>query len=295
MNISGPADTSLPQYQSHPRGWRRNHYVYPVISRRSAGLSIGVNLNPNKACNFACVYCQVDRSPDPRTRGVDPARVGEELTRMIDDAKSGVLFDDPAFADVPAGLRGIKDISFSGDGEPTTCKQFRECVELVAAIKREAGLGETGIVLITDACYLRRPQVQAGLAILDVNNGSIWAKLDAGTEAYFRKVNRPNFPLRDVISNIIAAAQIRPIVIQSIFMHLHGKPPDEAELLAYVDRLNEITYAGGRIDYVQIYTIARPPAENYVTALTNQEVDRITDMVRTRTSLHTEPFYGAGE
>ena len=286
-------NTHLRQYADHSRGWRENAYIYPVISRRSGGLSIGINLNPDTACNFDCVYCQVDRTGTPRVREVDVARLGEELSRMIADAQSGTLFDDPAFADVPLERRRIRDFAFSGDGEPTTCKHFRECVDLVAKLKREAALGDAKIVLITDACYLTKPEVLAGLAILDQNNGEIWAKLDAGTEEYYQRVNRPNFPLRHVMENIIAAAQIRPVVIQSLFMRLDGVGPDEAECSAYCDRLKEVTRAGGRIAYVQVYTVARRPAESYVTALSDAEVDQIRDLVRVQTGLRAESYFGA--
>ncbi|MCH8086335.1 MAG: hypothetical protein IIC81_00635 [Chloroflexi bacterium] len=134
--IGGKTDIPLSQHRSHPRDWRRNLYVYPVISRRSRGLSLGINLNPDTACNFDCVYCQVDRTTAPRVRDVDPARISEELTQLIAEAKDGTLFDDPAFAGVPAALQNVKDIAFSGDGEPTTCPVFCECVEIVAAVKK---------------------------------------------------------------------------------------------------------------------------------------------------------------
>jgi len=284
-------DNRLRQYRSHPRDWRENDYVYPVISRRSRGLSIGVNLNPDTACNFDCVYCQVDRSGTPRVREVDPAKLRDELSRMIADARSGALFADPAFADVPGELRNVRDIAFSGDGEPTTCKHFRECVEIAGAVRREAGLTDTKIVLITDACYLTKPEVVAALAVMDESNGEIWAKLDAGTEACYQTVNRPNYPLQHVIDNIIAAARLRPVVIQSLFMRLHDEPPSVAELSAYVDRLNEITAAGGRISYVQVYTVARRPAESYVTPLTNAEVDHIANLVGARAGFNVEPYY----
>lgn len=291
--MTAERNVNLRQYQNHSRDWRENAYVYPVISRRSGGLSIGINLNPDTACNFDCVYCQVDRTGTPRVRNVDVARLGDELTRMIADAQSGALFDDPAFADVPLEQRRIRDFAFSGDGEPTTCKHFRECVDLVARFKHEAALDDAKIVLITDACYLSKPEVVAGLTILDQNNGEIWAKLDAGTQDYYQRVNRPNYPLRHVMKNIIAAAQVRPVVIQSLFMRLDGVGPDEAELSAFCDRLNEITMASGRIAYVQVYTVARRPAESYVTALSNTEVDQIRDLVRARTGLRAESYYGA--
>ena len=53
------------------RAWRTFDYCYPVISRRSKGVSLGVNLNPNKVCNFDCVYCEVDRITPPRRADVD--------------------------------------------------------------------------------------------------------------------------------------------------------------------------------------------------------------------------------
>jgi wyosine [tRNA(Phe)-imidazoG37] synthetase (radical SAM superfamily) len=226
-------------------------------------------------------------------REVDPEVLRTELAGMIEIAQSGALFTDPSFADVPDHLRAIRDIAFSGDGEPTTCTEFRRCVEIAGELKQLAGLPDVKLVLITDACYLTKPEVEAGLRLLDEHNGEIWAKLDAGTEAYYRLVNRPNYPLRHVMENIIAAARVRPIVIQSIFMRMDGAPPTDEEIAAYTDRLNEIVLAGGRIKLVQVYTIARRPAESFVSALTDKEADRITDAVRDQTGLPAKTYYGA--
>jgi wyosine [tRNA(Phe)-imidazoG37] synthetase (radical SAM superfamily) len=282
----------LPHVQSHPRTWRENGYVYPVISRRSRGLSVGVNLNPDKACNFGCIYCQVDREDRPALRRVDPARVADELSTMLDLATSGTLFEDDQFANVPANLRRVADIAFSGDGEPTTCKQFLECVQIAASEKRRRDLADTKIILLTDACYLTRPDVVEALAIMDANQGEVWAKLDAGTEDYFRRVNQPNYPLTHVVANITAAAQVRPVVIQSMFMRIEGALPTELELDAYCARLKEILDAGGMIKYVQVYTVARPPAEAAIVgSLNDEEVDAIADRVRQHTGLTAEPYY----
>ena len=122
---------------------------------------------------------------------------------------------------------------------------------------------------------------------------SIWAKLDAGTEAYFRRVNVPNYPLQHVIDNIIAVARVRPVVIQSLFMRLDGEGPGEMEILAFTDRLQENVRGGGRIKLVQIYTVARKPAQSFVTGLSNDEVDRIRNLVRSRTGIPAESYYGA--
>jgi hypothetical protein len=137
-----------------------------------------------------------------------------------------------------------------------------------------------------------RPHVQRGLAILDQNNGEIWAKLEAGTDEYYHLIERTPIPFRQVIDNITAAARIRPLVIQSLFMRVNGQPPSPAELEAFCDRLNEITAAGGQLKLVQIYTVARRPAESFVAPLTDAEVDAIVDLVKARTALPALAYYG---
>ncbi|MCH8853818.1 MAG: radical SAM protein, partial [Planctomycetes bacterium] len=86
-----PADQSN-IYADHSRNWKENRYVYPVISRRSHGLSIGVNLNPDKACNFDCVYCQVDRAVPGKFRSVDLNVLRIELEHMIRMTLDQTLF-----------------------------------------------------------------------------------------------------------------------------------------------------------------------------------------------------------
>ena len=197
-------------FRDHDRTWRENRYVYPVISRRSGGISIGVNLNPDKACNFDCVYCQVDRSVPPVVRTVDPQQVRDELELTLQAVLSGCLFEDEFFKEVPASHRRLNDIAFSGDGEPTTSPQFASAVRIAADVRRSLGLSELKLVLITDAAYLDRPLVKEGLAILDANQGEIWAKLDAGTEEYYQLINRPNVPLQQVLDNILEARARAP-------------------------------------------------------------------------------------
>src|SRR5690606_7543342 len=88
-------------FREHPRSWRENLYVYPVISRRSRGLSIGINLNPDKSCNFDCLYCCVDRTVPPAVRKVDLAVVRAELDHLLGLAVSGRLFEAPPFDQTP--------------------------------------------------------------------------------------------------------------------------------------------------------------------------------------------------
>jgi wyosine [tRNA(Phe)-imidazoG37] synthetase (radical SAM superfamily) len=286
------SDNPLLLYSDHGRTYRENKFVYPVLSRRSAGISIGVNLNPDKVCNFDCIYCQVDRRSEAETRFVEIDRLLAELDAMFRFVTSGDIFQDAKFSRVPAALRRLNDVAFSGDGEPTTYRNFDEIIAAAAALKAKHGMGGVKLVLITNATMFHRPAVERGLAILDVNNGEIWAKLETGTEEYYQLVERTKIPFRQVLDNIARAAKKRPLVIQSLFMRIQGDPPPAAEIAAFCDRLNEITASGGAIKLVQVYTVARQPAESFVAALTNAEVDQIVQTVRERTGLPAEPFYG---
>src|SRR5215510_6096304 len=112
--------SSHPLHAQHQRTFEANKFVYPVLSRRSRGLSIGVNLNPDKICNFDCIYCQVDRTRQNETQFVEVDALLAELGDMLDLAASGKIFETPTFRDTPSELRRLNDIAFSGDGEPTT-------------------------------------------------------------------------------------------------------------------------------------------------------------------------------
>src|SRR6516225_4420248 len=127
-------------HRDHRRTFEDNLYVYAVVSRRSKGVSIGLNLNPDKVCNFDCVYCQVDRKTPPLVRDVDVPRLLEELEDMLDLVTSGELFEMERFRDTPPEMRRLNDVAFSGDGEPTTCPEFLQIVEAVAAIKEQRAL-----------------------------------------------------------------------------------------------------------------------------------------------------------
>jgi wyosine [tRNA(Phe)-imidazoG37] synthetase (radical SAM superfamily) len=289
-------------FASHPRTFQENRYVYPVLSRRAGGLSIGVNLNLDKVCNFDCIYCQVDRDHPTMLRMVPEAarpgdkefveldRLAAELDAMVQCVTSGRIYEDPKFCQTPQPLRRLNDIALSGDGEPTSYRNFDEVARVCAEVRRRRGLDGVKLVLITNASMLDRPRVQRGLEILDAANGEIWAKLDAGTEEYHRLVARTAIPLRRILANLLAAAQVRPIVIQSLFTRVHGQPPPRAEQEAYCGRLDQLAAGGAQIKLVQIHTIARPPAEPYVTALSNEELDALAERVRGRTGLSVAVF-----
>jgi wyosine [tRNA(Phe)-imidazoG37] synthetase (radical SAM superfamily) len=291
MSSADRPPTKLALFTQHSRHWRENKYVYPVISRRSKGLSIGVNLNPDTVCNFDCVYCCVDRTVPPSVREVDLDVLGEELDHMIGLAATAELFNQPPFDTTPPALRRLNDVAFSGDGEPTSYPRFQDAGALAAELLGRHGQTDAKIVVITNATLLQRPAVEAALEFLDRHNGEVWAKLDAGTETYYRKVERTSIPLQRVLDNVAACGRRRPIVIQSLFMRIDGEPPSDHEIEEYVQRLRELVAAGCRIKLVQVYTVARRTAEVNVTPLGDAALDAIAEKVRA-IPLEVETFYG---
>ena len=275
----------------HARTYQDFTYVYPVVSRRSRGLSIGVNLNPDKQCNFDCVYCEVDRATPGRAREVRLDQVRDELRWLIDHALSGGLGREPKFSDTPPEVaRIIRDVAFSGDGEPTMVSNFDVCVEVVADVLREKGLSETKIVLITDSAGLDKASVRRGLALMDAHHGEVWAKLDAGTEDYYRHINRSSVRFDRILGNLLETARVRPIVIQSLFLKTHGQPMPPSELEAYCRRLNQIREGGGTVREVHAYTLARPTPEPWATRLSPDELSELAGTIRSRTGLRVEEF-----
>ncbi|MSU34113.1 MAG: radical SAM protein [Pedosphaera sp.] len=281
---------TLSAVQDHTRVFGDLAYVYPVISRRSRGLSIGINLNPDKKCNFDCVYCEVDRRTPGLAARVDLEQLKDELRWLIRFARDGELGKRPKFNEVPDLTRSIRDLAFSGDGEPTMVSNFDACVRAVIEIRELEKLRDAKLVLITDAAGLDKATVKAGLALMDQNNGEIWGKLDAGTPEYFRQVNRSTIPFERILKNLLETSRVRPIVIQSLFLKIHGQAISEGELAAYCERLNAILRDGGKICEVHAYTIARPTPEAWATRLETVELNTIAQTIRNKTGLSVEVF-----
>ena len=152
-----------------------------------------------------------------------------ELDTTLRLVASGEIYESEKFCETPDELRRLNDIAFSGDGEPTTYRNFDQLMTDCAELKRRHDLGDVKMVLITNASMLHRPHVRRGLAVLDANQGEIWAKLEAGTEAYYQLVDRTPIPFEKILDNITAAACVRPLVIQALFMRIHDEPPSATE------------------------------------------------------------------
>ena len=270
-----------------PRDWLGNRFVYVVISSRAGGLSLGVNMNPDRRCNFSCSYCEVDRrSPSPeRELLVDV--MAAELHRTLTAVRHGNLRSRQCYQSLPAELLQLRHVALSGDGEPTLAPKFVEAVQAVARVRALGGFFK--IVLLTNGTGLDQPEVLRGLEVLTKSDG-IWIKLDGGTQSFLDKINRPNVPLEKILSNILLIGRQRPVVIQSLFPAIHGDEPPFDEIQEYAQRLKELKAGGAQISLVQIYSAARPGINAEWGHLPLRVLSQIAQTVRQTAGLRTEVF-----
>jgi len=239
---------------NHDRDSAALRYVYPVVSRRAGGVSIGINLNPNNACNWRCIYCQV---PD-LTRGtappVDLTVLESELRGFIGE----LLHGDFMQSRVPEGMRRINDIALSGNGEPTSAAEFAEVVELIGRVRRETGLPEeVKTVLITNGSLLHRGEVQQGVRAMARLNGEVWFKLDRASEAGMRLINDTAASMERVRDNLVTAIALCPTWLQTCWFALDGMPPGEQDEEDYLKFIEALLRDGHRPQGVLLYGLAR--------------------------------------
>jgi wyosine [tRNA(Phe)-imidazoG37] synthetase (radical SAM superfamily) len=273
-----------------PRDFLDNRFIYAVVSARARGLSLGVNINPDKTCNFHCIYCEVHRNGTPPAETeLDVEVMAAELRQMINFVREGRLRERPSYRALPDELLQLRHVALSGDGEPTLSPRFAEAMEAIAHVRAMCGFPFFKLVLITNCSGLHLPQVQKGLRFF-TRNDEIWAKLDGGTQAYLNRVNRSETPLDRVLENILLVGRQRPVIIQSLFPAIRGEEPPLEEVEQYARRLLELKNAGAEISLVQVYSAARPSAGSESSHLPLKTLSRIARTVRQHSGLRAEVF-----
>lgn len=267
-----------------------NRFVYVVLSPRACGLSVGVNLNPDRHCNFDCVYCEVDRKPPAREKRLDIPVMVDELHQTLAILQAGRLRERDIYRGLSPELLQLRHVSLSGQGEPTLAPDFEEILREVVHVRALGEFPFFKLVLITNASGLDRPGVQAGLRQL-TRADEIWAKLDGGTQVWLDKVNRPaGVSLEKILANILLVARQRPVIIQSLFPAIHGEEPPAEEIEQFAMRLRELKQNGAQIPLVQIYSATRPIANAGCGHLPLRSLSRVAQVVRLVSGLKAEVF-----
>jgi len=223
---------------SNHRDREEGAIIYPVYSRRSAGLSIGVNLFPDrKLCSFDCPYCEVFPFETDIVFNMETMKMA--LGRAISQAqKNGIP---------------IQDICFSGNGEPTMSPYFEEALAAAAAMRTEQ-VPEAKLVVITNGTGLLNPGMFAFLktAALSDMRLYIWLKIDAATETWYRAMDRSELSHGELLSRIRDFAKSgAPFTIQTMLCTIKGALPPQEESKAWIQLVTELAIfsaAGAKLD-----------------------------------------------
>lgn len=238
--------------EDHSRDSAGMHYVYPVISRRAGGVSIGINLNPNNSCNWRCVYCQV---PDLKRGGPPPVDL-VLLERELNDFLEWVQSGDFMVTRVPEGVRTLVDVAFSGNGEPTSAVEFGDTVALVERVLGAHDLAERVIMrLITNGSLLDRMTVQQAVARLGRARGEVWFKLDSATADGLTRINGTRTHPDLVARRLACCAALAPTWVQTCLFRMDGELSGAHELHAYLALLEPLASV---LAGVHLYSLARP-------------------------------------
>lgn len=251
------ADEQYLTVADHNRDVSGLTYIYPVVSRRAGGVSIGINLNVNNACNWRCLYCQVPNL----TRGTPPPIDLALLEKELRDFLQYIIHGDFMARYVAEGDRKLQDIAFSGNGEPTSAKEFPEVLKIVEKLLKGFDLLNSAIAhpikvrLITNGSLMDRPHVLESMRHLAKINGEVWFKADAGTAEGVAKINDVNINIASVIKRIKACAEACPTFVQTCMVAIDGIAPTDGEVAAYIALLTEVKDV---IQGVHLYGLARP-------------------------------------
>jgi wyosine [tRNA(Phe)-imidazoG37] synthetase (radical SAM superfamily) len=230
-------------------------YIYPVLSRRAGGISVGVNFNTNNACNWQCIYCQVPDLTIGAAPELDFGLLAAELRGFLEQVRSGAFYRR---FQVPEDQRTIKDIALSGNGEPTSVPRFAEAVELIGNIAAEAGLFPASrYVLITNGSLVHRPKIQEGLKALNRFGGEVWFKLDSATPEGRRLINKAGQGIEASLNNLVLASGCCRTKVQICLVDIDRQGFAEQERTALLEALQAVRQQSP-VREILLYTIARP-------------------------------------
>jgi len=240
---------------NHDRDAAGMTYVYPVVSRRARGVSVGINLNPNNACNWRCVYCQVPDLVRGKAPQIDLTKLESELSTML----QSIVHGDFMQMNVPQEFRRLNDIALSGNGEPSTCAQLQEVLQIVeGALQRFELMGKIKLVMISNGSMAGQDHVQDALRYMAGLGGQVWFKLDRATAQGLQATNSVRMRPEDHLQRLETVAGCVPTYVQTCMFQVEGAPPSDAEVQAYLDALRSLVARGVGLKGVLLYGLARP-------------------------------------
>ncbi len=264
----------------HSRELSGLKYIYSVISRRVGGLSIGVNLNVNNACNWQCIYCEIPNL----TRGTPPPIELDVLEQELRFFLNEIINGDYMEKNVSLEDRHLKDIAFSGNGEPTSAEEFPEVISIVKKLLEEFNLlHKIKIRLITNGSLMHQASVIKSVEMLKEMNGEVWFKVDAATEESIKTINQVNLKPHQILERLKNSANVCPTFVQTCIFSINGNGPSEKDINAYIELINEVK---SNIQGVHLYGLARPSLQPQAKNLGRIDEEVLQDIAKELRSLN---------
>lgn len=240
-------------FSDHSRIFKDYTYIYPVLSRRSQGVSLGINLNVNNACNWRCTYCQVDGLIRGKPEDINLDKLEGELDQAI-----SMIFNTEFLTEyAPVGLQRLNDICISGNGEATLSKNFLDVVKIIAKLRTKYTIeNNVKTILITNGSEFERLDIQESIKILSQNNGAVWFKIDSGSSYGISSINQVNLSLKSVSKRLDISTNLCKTYVQTCMFKLHGHNPTDEDINNYIELIAPFK---NKIAGVLLYSVARNP------------------------------------
>ncbi len=225
-------------------------YLFGPVPSRRFGRSLGVDLNPYKTCSLDCVFCQIGRTTEKKVMRQEYVPTDMVLSELEEWLKRDGRADY---------------ITLSGSGEPTLHSRFGEVLEFICS------KSTIPAVLLTNGTMLYLPEVRDAAARANV----VKISLSAWDQDSYGWVNRPHPQLRFdqlVEGQRAFRAQFAGKLWMEVFLvgGMNSTPDDVRKIAALAKQINP--------DRLQLNTAVRPPAEDFVAALSKEHMEALTHL-----------------
>ena len=229
---------------------KKLNYLFGPVPSRRFGLSLGVDLTPYKTCTLDCVFCQLGRTTHKTLTRKEYVSTDAVLTELRTWISTGGQADY---------------ITLSGSGEPTLHSRFGDVLEFIHTHTRIPA------VLLTNGTLLNQPDVREAASQADI----VKISLSVWHNASFGWINRPHPELvfdRFIEGLKIFRAQFNGALWMEVFL-IGGMNsiPDDVKKIAKIAK--DISP-----DRIHLNTAVRPPAQDFVSPLTQKELDSLTHL-----------------
>lgn len=243
-----------------------NHLFGPVPSRR-LGISLGIDLTPQKACTLNCVYCECGKTDNITLERKEYIPTDEVIVELKE-----YLSTDPE----------LDAITFSGSGEPTLHSGIGD---IIAWLKRE--YPQHRVVVLTNGTLLWQSEVREALMSADL----VVPSLDAVSEDIFHRINRPNKNLSntEIIEGLVTFCdEFDGEVWLEVFL-IPGINDTPEELARFRDVFERL-----RVDRIQLNSLDRPGAMQWVEPMPRENLMAIADMLGDEVEVIGKPIVRRG-